>query len=113
MADLYAALRPQNDAAPLADFATALNTVAFVGDRDVGGEAVNQLVRQGDAVALAGRADQAHWVAERVAGGVDFRAQAPARPPKALGIRPPHMGCFKSSSFISAYALSWTFGSVA
>jgi len=27
--------------------------------------------------------------------------------------RPPHMGCFKSSSFISAYALSWTFGSVA
>jgi hypothetical protein len=46
-------------------------------------------VREGDVVALAWRADQAHRIAKRIAGGVDFGAQAPAGATKALGIRPP------------------------
>jgi hypothetical protein len=46
-------------------------------------------VREGDVVALAGRADQAHRIAQGVARGVDFRAQAAAGATKALGIRPP------------------------
>ena len=66
-----------------------IGVVALVGDRDVCGEAVDQVVREGDVVALPWRADQAHRIAERIASGVDFRAQAPARPAKALGIRPP------------------------
>jgi hypothetical protein len=62
-------------------------------------------VRKGDFVALAWRADQAHRIAKRVAGGVDFGAQAAAGATKALGIRPPHMGCFQSSSIISALCI--------
>jgi hypothetical protein len=46
-------------------------------------------MREGDVVALAWRADQAHRIAERIAGGVDFGAQAAAGATKALGIRPP------------------------
>jgi hypothetical protein len=60
----------------------------LVGDRDVGFEAVDQLVREGDVVALSGRADQTHRIANRVAGGVDLGAQAFARPAKALRMRP-------------------------
>jgi len=37
---------------------------------------------------LAGRADQAHRIAQRVASGVDFGAQAATGATKALGIRP-------------------------
>ena len=70
-----------------------ISVVALVGDGDVCGEALDQLVREGDVVALARRADQAHRIAERIASGVDFRAQAPARPAKALGIRPPLPAC--------------------
>ena len=66
-----------------------IGVVALVGDRHVCGEAVDQFVREGDVVALAGRSDQADRIAERIASGVDFRAQAAARPAKALGIRPP------------------------
>jgi hypothetical protein len=40
-------------------------------------------------VALSGRADQPNRIAERIAGGVDFGAQAAARPAQALGMRPP------------------------
>jgi hypothetical protein len=48
----------------------------------------NQIMREGDVVALSGRTDQAHRIAQRVAGGVDFGAQAAAGPAKALGMRP-------------------------
>jgi hypothetical protein len=70
-----------------------IGVVAFVGDRDVGGEAVDQFMRKGDVVALPWRTDQAHRIAERIASGVDFRAQASAGPAKALGIRPPFCRC--------------------
>src|ERR1700722_20404430 len=69
--------------------AQVIGVVALVGDRDVRGEALNQLVRESDVVALAWRADQAHRVSQRIAGGVDFGAQAAAGATKALGIRPP------------------------
>jgi len=45
-------------------------------------------MREGDVVALAWRANQAHRIAERIAGGVDFGAQAAAGATEALGIRP-------------------------
>ena len=66
-----------------------IGVVALVGDCDVWGEALDQFEREGDVVALARRADQAHGIAQRIDSGVDFRAQASARPAKALGIRPP------------------------
>ena len=69
--------------------AEMIGVVALVGDRHVGGEALDQFVGEGDVVALAWRTDQAHRIAERIASGVDFGAQAAARPAKALGIRPP------------------------
>ena len=69
--------------------AQVIGVVALVGDRDVRGEALDQLVREGDVVALAWRADQAHRIAKCVAGGVDFGAQAAAGATKALGIVPP------------------------
>jgi len=66
-----------------------IGVVALVGDRDVCSEAVDQFMRKGDVVALPRRSNQAHRVAERVASGVDFRAQAATGAAKALGIRPP------------------------
>lgn len=63
--------------------------VALVGDGDFGGEAVDEIVGEGDVVALAGRADQADRQAEGLGGGMDLGAQAAARPAQALGIRPP------------------------
>jgi hypothetical protein len=51
-----------------------IGVVALVGDGDVRGEAFDQLVSEGDVVALAWRADQAHRIAQRIAGGVDFGA---------------------------------------
>jgi len=66
-----------------------IGVVALVGDRNVGFEAVDQFVGEGDVVALSGRTDQTHRIAEGVAGGVDLCAQASAGPAKALGMRPP------------------------
>jgi transposase InsO family protein len=58
------------------------------GDRGVCDEAVDEIVGKGDVVALPRRADQAHRIAQGVARGMDFRAQATAGAAKALGIRP-------------------------
>jgi hypothetical protein len=66
-----------------------IGVVALVGDRDVRGEALDQLMGEGDVVALAWRADQAHRIAQSIAGGMDFGAQAATGATKALGIRPP------------------------
>jgi hypothetical protein len=59
-----------------------IGVVALVGDRDVGDEALDELVGESDVVALTWRAEQAHRVAERIASGVDFRAQAPRERPR-------------------------------
>ena len=69
--------------------AQMIGVVALISDRDLGFEAVDQLVREGNVVALPGRADQTHRIAKGVAGDVDLGAQASARPAKALGMRPP------------------------
>jgi hypothetical protein len=66
-----------------------IGVVAFVGDRSICDEAFDQIMRKGDVVALPRRTDQAYWIAERVAGGMDFRAQAAAGAAKTLGIRAP------------------------
>jgi hypothetical protein len=66
-----------------------IGIVAFVGDRGAGVEAIDEIMREGDVVALAWRSDQPDRIAEGVVGGVNFCAQAAARPAQALGIRPP------------------------
>lgn len=66
-----------------------VGVIALVGQRGLGLKALDEIVGEGDIVALARRADQADRIAERVAGGVDLGAQAAQRPAQALGIRPP------------------------
>ena len=58
-------------------FAQMVGVVAFVGD---GGfsfsrQALDQIMSESDVVALSGRAYQAHWIAQRIPCGVEFRAQ--------------------------------------
>lgn len=66
-----------------------VGVISLVGDGGIGVDAINQVMGEGDVVALAGRADQADWQPERLGGGMDLGAQAAARPTQALGIRPP------------------------
>jgi len=66
-----------------------IGIVSFIGDGRFCIDAVDQIVSEGDVVALAGRADQADGKAQSLGGGVDFCAQTAARPAQALGIRPP------------------------
>jgi len=66
-----------------------IGILAFVGDDGIGVDTINQVMGQGDVVALAGRADQANREPERLSGRVDLGAQAAARATQALGIRPP------------------------
>lgn len=63
--------------------------VSLVGEGRAGLDTVDQLMGEGDVVALAGRGDQSDRKPERLGGGMDFGAQAAARPTQALGIRPP------------------------
>jgi hypothetical protein len=63
--------------------------IALIGDRGAGFEAVDELVREGDVVAVSGRADQADWITQRITGSMDLGAQPTARPAQTLGIRPP------------------------
>jgi hypothetical protein len=60
-----------------------IGVVALVGERNVCGAAVDELVRKGDVVALPWRTDLAHRIAERVASRVDFCTQA-ARAPRCV-----------------------------
>ena len=66
-----------------------VGVISLVGDGAVGVDAVDQVVSEGNVVALAGRGDEADGKAESFGCGVDFGAQAAARPAQALGIRPP------------------------
>ena len=66
-----------------------IGIISLVGDSGFGVDAVDQVVGKGDVVALAGRTDQADGQAKRLGGGVDFGAQAAARPAQTLGICPP------------------------
>ena len=66
-----------------------VSIVAFVGDRGIGREAIDEIMREGDVVALSRRADEADRQPERITRNMDFRAQPAPRPAKALGIRPP------------------------
>lgn len=63
--------------------------VTLVGDDGIRLEALDQLLSQGDVVALARRTDEADGKTQSVNCGMDFGAQAAARPAQALGIRPP------------------------
>ena len=66
-----------------------VGVIALVGNGRAGVEAVDKIMGKGNVVALAGSADQTDRIAKRIAGGMDFGAQATPRPAQALGIRPP------------------------
>lgn len=63
--------------------------VSLVGEGRLGLDTVDQVMGKRDVVALAGRAYQSDGKSERLGSGMDFCAQAAARPTQALGIRPP------------------------
>jgi hypothetical protein len=65
-----------------------IGVVSPVADGGIGVETIDQVMGEGDIVALTGRANQADWQAERVGSGVNLGAQATARAAQALGIRP-------------------------
>jgi hypothetical protein len=66
-----------------------ISVIAFVGDGGGGSEAVDEFVRMGDIVFLAGTADQPDRIAQGVSRGMDFGAQPPSGAAQALGMRPP------------------------
>ncbi len=63
--------------------------ISLVGEGSLCVEAVDQVMSEGDVVALARRGDQTDGKTERLGCGMDFGTQAAARPAQALGIRPP------------------------
>ncbi len=66
-----------------------IGILALVGNRRVSSDAVDKIMCEGDVVALSGRTDQPDRIAQRIAGSMDFGAQAATRATQALGIRPP------------------------
>ena len=66
-----------------------IGIIALVGQRGLSRKALDEIMGEGDVVALTWRADQADRIAVGVAGGVDLGAQATTRPAQPLGIRPP------------------------
>lgn len=66
-----------------------IGIVRFVGEECVGFYSFDEIVGQGDVVALAGRSDKLDGQAKGVGGGVDLGGQPASRPTQALGIRPP------------------------
>ena len=66
-----------------------IGVVSLVGNGGFGLDAVDELVREGDVVALPGRGNQANGKAQSLGGGVDLGAQAATRPAQTLGMRPP------------------------
>lgn len=66
-----------------------IGVIAFVGNYALCLEAVDEFLRTGDIVALPWACDQANRKSECIACGVNFGAQAAARPAQTLGIRPP------------------------
>ena len=63
--------------------------VTLVGDDGTRFETLDQIMGQGDVVALARRTDQADGKTQSITCGMDLGTQAATRPAQALGIRPP------------------------
>ena len=68
-----------------------IGVIAFVGDCAFRVEAVDEFMRIGDVVALPWTCDQANRKPERIAGGMDFGAQAASRAAEGLIFRPPFL----------------------
>ncbi|NIJ60342.1 hypothetical protein FHS82_004220 [Pseudochelatococcus lubricantis] len=66
-----------------------IGVVAFVRNGGISVDAIDQIVGEGDVIALAGRSNQTDRQAKDLGSSLDFCAQASARPTQALGIRPP------------------------
>lgn len=56
-----------------------VGVISLVSDSSIGVDTVDQVMGQGDVVALLGRGDQANWKAKGLGGGMDLGAQAAAR----------------------------------
>lgn len=70
-------------------FGKMIDIVSLVGEGRAGVDAIDQIMGKRDVVSLSGRGDQANGKTKGLGGGMDFSAQAAARPAQALGIRPP------------------------
>ena len=70
-------------------FNKMVGIIPLIGQQSPGLDVFDELMGKGDVMALARCAEQADGKPQRIAGGVDFGAQTPARPAKALGVRPP------------------------
>ena len=68
--------------------AQMISIIAFVSKNRLRFEAVDEIMRQSDVIALPRRPDQADRKTQRFCR-MDLRAQSAARPTQALGIRPP------------------------
>ena len=55
----------------------------------VGFQSLKEFVRTRDVVFLSWPSDQPDWIAQRIAGGMDFGVQTAAGAAQTLGIRPP------------------------
>ena len=66
-----------------------VGVVTLVGDDGISVEPFDQVMGQGDVIALTRCTDEANGKSQSITGGMDFGAQASARPAQALGIRPP------------------------
>ena len=86
--------------------AQVIGVVALVGDRDVRGEAVDQVVRESDVVALAGRADQAHRIAQRIAAAWILVLKPPRDRPRPWASAPLFAGERRQPA--DAPARSWS-----
>jgi hypothetical protein len=70
-------------------FAKMVNIITLVRECYGRLEAVNEIMREGDVVALAGTGEEADGVAHSVSGRMDFCAQSAARLAQTLGVHPP------------------------
>lgn len=91
-----------------------LRVIGFVGDQRARrlGQPSKQHVGSGKIVRLAGRQMETGWIAERVAGRVNFRAQPPFASAEAFGLRAPFFApaaCWWARTMVEsimAYSLS-------
>ena len=67
----------------------AVGIIGAVGKDGTRAVALDEVLGASDVVFLAWSGDQAQWIAQSIAGGVQLGAQPAARAAKALGMSPP------------------------
>lgn len=79
----------QNERCPASPYSPTVGIIGLVGKDLPGLQAIDQIIGGSHVVLLSGAEVETHRQAERVDYGVDFGAEAAARPAKSLGLRSP------------------------